>query len=175
MSPPTPPGLWDLVFCSSVRRLCVELWALRILCGSRNPKRRLCVGRQLHAASELGLRSGTLLAVPNPSPPPDTDALEAAVSQALAEAEAQGVGGKDVTPFLLARVTELTGGESLASNVELVLNNARTVSRLFLARLLCLGKDLFEGRFGLKAECWSTGCAAGLRALHAARLFRRRS
>ena len=101
-----------------------------------------CVGRQLHAASELGLRSGTLLAVPNPSPPPDTDALEAAVSQALEEAEAQGVGGKDVTPFLLARVTELTGGESLASNVELVLNNARTVSRLFLARLLCLGKDI---------------------------------
>ena len=105
------------------------------------------MGRQLHAASELGLRSGTLLAVPNPSPPPDTDALEAAVSQALAEAEAQGVGGKDVTPFLLARVTELTGGESLASNVELVLNNARTVrlflARLFLARLLCLGKEIF--------------------------------
>ena len=130
MSPPTPPGLWDLVFCSAVRRLCCR--AL----GFANPlrvkesygKRRLCVGRQLHAASELGLRSGTLLAVPHPSPPPDTDALEAAVTQALEEAEAQGVGGKDVTPFLLARVTELTGGESLASNVELVLNNARTVS-----------------------------------------------
>ena len=105
------------------------------------------MGRQLHAASELGLCSGTLLAVPNPSPPPDTDALEAAVTQALGEAEAQGVGGKDVTPFLLARVTELTGGESLASNVELVLNNARTVrlflARLFLARLLCLGKEIF--------------------------------
>ena len=117
------------------------------LCGSRTPKRPPCVGRQLHAASELGLRSGTLLAVPNPSPPPDTDALEAAVTQALAEAEAQGVGGKDVTPFLLARVTELTGGESLASNVELVLNNARTerlfLARLVLARLLCLGKEIF--------------------------------
>ena len=125
------------------------------------------MGRQLHAASELGLRSGTLLAVPNPSPPPDTDALEAAVTQALEEAEAQGVGGKDVTPFLLARVTELTGGESLASNVELVLNNARTVSLP-----LRFGKEL--GRFGLKAECWSTGCAAGLRALHAP-LFRRGS
>ena len=46
------------------------------------------MGRQLHAASELGLCSGTLLAVPNPSPPPDTDALEAAVTQALEEAAA---------------------------------------------------------------------------------------
>jgi pseudouridine-5'-phosphate glycosidase len=76
--------------------------------------------RQLHASTTLGLQSGTLIAVPNPSPAADSAALEAAVLQALAEAKAGGIEGKHVTPFLLSRVTELTGGDSLASNIELV-------------------------------------------------------
>eukprot|EP01046_Picozoa_sp_COSAG06_P031018 COSAG06_NODE_2989_length_5984_cov_4.027698_2_plen_445_part_00 len=88
---------------------------------------------QLHAAAQLGLQSGTLLAVPNPSPPEDEKALEAAVTTALAECESAGVSGKDVTPFLLARVTELTGGDSLASNVELVLNNSAVAARVAVA------------------------------------------
>ena len=49
--------------------------------------------------------------------------ISPAVQKALAEAKEQGVKGKATTPFLLARVCELTGGESLKSNIKLVLNN----------------------------------------------------
>lgn len=51
--------------------------------------------------------------------------MNQAINQALKEAEEQGVHGKEVTPFLLKRVVELTGGESLEANIQLVLNNAR--------------------------------------------------
>ena len=53
------------------------------------------------------------------------DVIDAAIEQALRESVEQGVHGKETTPFLLARVVELTGGESLESNIQLVLNNAR--------------------------------------------------
>ncbi len=56
--------------------------------------------------------------------------IDAAVEQALQEAQAQGIGGKESTPFLLARVCELTGGDSLASNIQLVLNNARLAAAI---------------------------------------------
>ena len=51
-----------------------------------------------------------------------------AAEQALAEALAQNIGGKESTPFLLARVCDITGGDSLAANIQLVLNNARLAS-----------------------------------------------
>jgi pseudouridylate synthase len=44
--------------------------------------------------------------------------------------EEQGIGGKESTPFLLARVCELTGGDSLASNIQLVLSNARLAAAI---------------------------------------------
>ena len=50
--------------------------------------------------------------------------------QAVAEAEEQGVIGKESTPFLLARVAELTGGDSLKSNIQLVFNNAILASEI---------------------------------------------
>ena len=50
--------------------------------------------------------------------------LRAQVEQALAEAKAQGIHGKETTPFLLAKVKDLTGGDSLESNIQLVYNNA---------------------------------------------------
>ena len=53
------------------------------------------------------------------------EAIDQAIAQALGEAETQGICGKKSTPFLLARVSELTGGDSLNANVQLVLNNAR--------------------------------------------------
>ena len=55
---------------------------------------------------------------------------------ALQEADAQGISGKESTPFLLARVCELTGGNSLAANIQLVLNNARLAAAI--ARDYCL-------------------------------------
>ena len=54
--------------------------------------------------------------------------IDAAINQAIAEAEQQGIKGKETTPFLLARVAELTGGDSLASNIQLVFNNAKVAA-----------------------------------------------
>lgn len=76
--------------------------------------------------ARLGLPGGQLVA--NPIPP--TEEIPRAeitphIEAALAEAEAQGVAAKAVTPFLLQRIFELTQGRSLAANIELVLNNAR--------------------------------------------------
>ncbi len=55
--------------------------------------------------------------------------IDAAIERALAECEEQGVRGKETTPFLLARVVELTSGESLESNIRLVLNNAALAAK----------------------------------------------
>ena len=78
----------------------------------------------------LGLKGGML--VTNPIPEEysmDKEVIDKAIDQALAECKAQGVHGKETTPFLLARVVELTGGDSLESNIQLVLNNARLAAR----------------------------------------------
>ena len=78
----------------------------------------------------MGLKTGMLVTNPIPAAfAMDKAAVDAAIEQALAEAKAQGVHGKETTPFLLARVVELTGGESLESNIQLVLNNARLASQ----------------------------------------------
>ena len=82
------------------------------------------------AQRALGYKGGML--VTNPIPEEyamDKAVIDAAIEQALAECEAQGVHGKETTPFLLARVVELTGGESLESNIRLVLNNAAVAAR----------------------------------------------
>jgi pseudouridylate synthase len=56
--------------------------------------------------------------------------MDGFVDQALAEARAAGVGGKDETPFLLKRINELTGGRSLAVNIGLIRSNARLAARI---------------------------------------------
>jgi pseudouridine-5'-phosphate glycosidase len=61
--------------------------------------------------------------------------IDAITAQALAEADAQGVVGKAITPFLLARIKALTGGRSLATNIALVKHNAVVGARLALALL----------------------------------------
>ena len=55
--------------------------------------------------------------------------IDRAIEQALREADEKGVHGKQCTPFLLAKVKDLTGGDSLAANIQLVLNNARLAAR----------------------------------------------
>ena len=57
------------------------------------------------------------------------DVIDRAIEQALREADEKGVHGKQCTPFLLAKVKDLTGGDSLAANIQLVLNNARLAAR----------------------------------------------
>ncbi|MCG9657313.1 pseudouridine-5'-phosphate glycosidase [Vibrio mediterranei] len=80
----------------------------------------------LKAKWEMQLDGGAVIANPIPveyAMPVET--INSAIEQALAEADEQGIAGKESTPFLLARVCELTGGNSLDSNIQLVLNNAR--------------------------------------------------
>ena len=76
------------------------------------------------AQRDMGYPGGMLITNPIPHQyAMPKDVIDAAINQALDEAKEQGVKGKATTPFLLARVCELTGGESLKSNIKLVLNN----------------------------------------------------
>ena len=89
-----------------------------------------------HVKRELGLKGGMLVTNPIPeeySMP--ADIINAAIEEALRQAEEQSIHGKQTTPFLLAKVKELTGGDSLSANIELVLNNARLAART--AAALC--------------------------------------
>ena len=82
----------------------------------------------------LGLAGGVVLSAPVPEAAAmRREEIDAITGQALAEAEAQGIAGKAVTPFLLARIQALTGGRSLATNIALVKHNAEIGARLALA------------------------------------------
>ncbi|MEY8802760.1 pseudouridine-5'-phosphate glycosidase [Leisingera sp. XS_AS12] len=85
-----------------------------------------------HATRQaMGLPGGQLVA--NPIPAEDEIAAEdlaPVIAQAQSEADAQGIAGKDVTPFLLSRIFELTEGRSLTANIALVRNNARLAARI---------------------------------------------
>jgi len=92
------------------------------------------IARVMKAKWDLGLDGGLVVANPIPAEYAlPRAAADSATEQALSEAAAQGVAGKDVTPFLLKRVNELTGGDSLASNIQLVLNNARLAAAVAVA------------------------------------------
>lgn len=85
----------------------------------------------LKAQWDLGLNGGAVIANPIPA----EHALEASfitgiINQAMEEAAAQGISGKEVTPFLLGKVKELTGGSSLVANIELVKHNAKVGAQL---------------------------------------------
>lgn len=85
--------------------------------------------------AHFALGSGTGLVVANPVPAKHelaADVYEKGIEQAKADAEAAGIAGRDVTPFLLERLRELTAGRSVASNRALLLNNARLAARLAL-------------------------------------------
>jgi pseudouridine-5'-phosphate glycosidase len=80
---------------------------------------------------QLGLPGGQLIANPIPATVEiPREVITPFVEQALAEAKAQGISAKAVTPFLLQRLFELTHGRSLAANIELVLNNARLAAQI---------------------------------------------
>ena len=82
------------------------------------------------AGHEMGLKSGMLVTNPIPEEFAMPKAvIDAAIDQAIAECNANGIHGKETTPFLLARVAELTGGDSLASNIRLVYNNAMVAAQ----------------------------------------------
>ena len=60
----------------------------------------------------------------------DYDVINNAINDAINEAEEKGIKGKESTPFLLAKVKEITGGESLETNIQLVYNNARLGAKI---------------------------------------------
>lgn len=84
------------------------------------------IARAMAVKWQTGLNGGLVVANPIPEQfAMAEESINAAIDQAVREAEEQGVTGKASTPFLLARVAELTGGDSLKSNIQLVFNNAR--------------------------------------------------
>ena len=94
------------------------------------------IAAAFHVSRELGLKGGML--VTNPIPEEfamDHDVINKVIDEAIAQANAQGIHGKATTPFLLAKVKELTGGDSLDSNIQLVFNNARLAAKT--AAALC--------------------------------------
>lgn len=91
-----------------------------------------------HTKQELGLVGGMLVANPIPEEySMDHEAINQAIDEAIAKSRKLGIHGKETTPFLLAKIKDLTGGDSLASNIQLVYNNARLAAHtaVELARL----------------------------------------
>ena len=83
---------------------------------------------------DLGLQGGMLVTNPIPeqySMP--AKVINNAIDEAIAEAQRLGIKGKKTTPFLLAKIKDITGGDSLAANIELVLNNARLAAQTAVA------------------------------------------
>ncbi|MDY5804363.1 MAG: pseudouridine-5'-phosphate glycosidase [Oscillospiraceae bacterium] len=92
------------------------------------------LAKAFHVKREMKLRGGML--VTNPIPEEysmDANVINKAIDEAVAEAKTQGIHGKATTPFLLARIKELTGGDSLESNIQLVYNNARLAAKTAVA------------------------------------------
>ena len=84
------------------------------------------LARAFHAQRELNFKGGML--VTNPIPEEysmDAETINKAIDEAVAESQRLGIHGKETTPYLLARIKDITGGDSLASNIQLVFNNAR--------------------------------------------------
>lgn len=98
------------------------------------------MARAIKAKWDLGLNGGMVIANPIPEEyQMDYDTINSAIQKALIEAEEKGIKGKESTPFLLAKVKEITGGASLESNIQLVYNNARVGSKIAV-ELAKLGK-----------------------------------
>ena len=118
----------------------------------------------------LRLQSGLLVGVPIPAEAEaEAEVVQLAIQQALADAEAAGVGGRDTTPYLLRRVGELTQGRSLAANIALIKNNARhgaqIASSLAALRAADGGDEADEADEAAEAssdEAWAAGAEGAL-------------
>ncbi|MCL4170687.1 UNVERIFIED_CONTAM: hypothetical protein GTU68_011227, partial [Idotea baltica] len=89
------------------------------------------VARALFTKYDLGINGSILITNPVPKEyalAPEN--IDKTIEQALEEMDKLGITGKDTTPFLLAKIAEQTDGESLETNIKLVLNNARLAARI---------------------------------------------
>ena len=84
---------------------------------------------QIDLEDPSGLNRNYIIIVPEQYSMP-ADVINRAIDEAIAEANRLGIRGKETTPFLLAKVKDLTGGDSLDSNIQLVLNNARLAAKV---------------------------------------------
>jgi pseudouridine-5'-phosphate glycosidase len=92
------------------------------------------LAKTFHAQQTMGMKGGIL--VTNPIPEEysmDPDVINAAIDEAIRQEHELGIHGKESTPFLLAKVKELTGGDSLESNIQLVYNNAALAAKTAVA------------------------------------------
>ncbi|GLD91838.1 hypothetical protein PINS_up000371 [Pythium insidiosum] len=83
----------------------------------------------IHESIQLELPNGFVIGVPNPNPV-DADVIDRAIQMGLDEVNRHGIKGQAVTPYLLKRLNEITGGASLGSNIDLVKNNAKVGSQI---------------------------------------------
>ena len=88
----------------------------------------------IRAKWDMGLNGGVLIANPIPDEwAMDPVRMNKVIDEAVAEAERQHIHGKNITPFLLARIKDVTGGDSLASNIQLAFNNAKMAAKIAAA------------------------------------------
>ena len=88
----------------------------------------------LKAKWDLGLEGGVVIANPIPAEyEMDPEVINGAIAAAVKESDEKGIKGKESTPFLLAKVKELTGGASLDSNIQLVYNNVKVGAQIAVA------------------------------------------
>ena len=98
------------------------------------------LAKTFYVKQDMGLGGGMLVANPIPEEySMDADVINKAIDEAVSEAKTLGIHGKDTTPFLLAKIKDLTGGDSLASNIQLVFHNARLAAKT-AAELAALAK-----------------------------------
>ncbi|KAF0225525.1 MAG: indigoidine synthase A family [Erysipelotrichaceae bacterium] len=108
------------------------------------PKSNLKVDQRVNTAQEIAkiirvkrdlkLDGGVLISNPIPAAfAMDEQVITQAIDQALKESHLENISGKDVTPYLLAKVKALTGGDSLESNIALIKNNARVGAQIAVA------------------------------------------
>ena len=99
------------------------------------------LAKAFYVKQDMGLGGGML--VTNPIPEEysmDHDVISKAIDEAVAEANRLGIHGKETTPFLLAKIKDITGGDSLASNIQLVYNNAKLAAKT-ACELMTLAKN----------------------------------
>jgi pseudouridylate synthase len=92
------------------------------------------IAQAMHLHHRLGTGTGLLIANPIPEAAAlSPDFIDGTIADAVREAEERGIGRKDLTPFLLGRINELSKGESLKANIALVKNNAALAARMAVA------------------------------------------
>ncbi|XP_012554630.1 uncharacterized protein LOC100197220 isoform X1 [Hydra vulgaris] len=89
------------------------------------------IAKMLYCHNQLGVKSGVVIGVPIPEEfSADSSAIENIIQKALAEASSKNIVGKDITPFILNRVVQLSDGKSLVSNIMLIENNAKVGAQI---------------------------------------------